>query len=159
MPAYLDTRLPSTLPLQGFAACITELVSGRGDVNKCRNDGASPIFAAAVRGNSECIPQLAALRGDVNKCNNDGVSPLHIAARYGQTACITAILSCGGNANAFISDGRSPLYMAAENGNMATNPALKSSFLTAAIRTNAETMGLLPFTSWLRKAVPPALRS
>jgi len=40
-----------------------------GDVNKCANNGESPIYVAAYNGHKECVQALVSSGGDVNKCD------------------------------------------------------------------------------------------
>ena len=54
-----------------------QIFSG-GDVNKCDNDGRSPIYIAASSGHSACISQLLASRADARSTYN-GTSALDIA--------------------------------------------------------------------------------
>jgi ankyrin repeat protein len=69
-----------------------------GDVNKCDNDGGSPIYIAAQKGHADCLNILLAAGGDVNKCMNDGCSPIFIAAFKGHADCLIILLAAGADA-------------------------------------------------------------
>jgi ankyrin repeat protein len=88
-----------------------------GDVNKCNNNSASPIYIASANGHAECLRLLLAAGGDVNKCNNNSASPIYIASANGHAECLRLLLAAGGDVNKCnIYDFRSPIYIAAFNG-------------------------------------------
>jgi ankyrin repeat protein len=87
-----------------------------GDVNKCGNDGQSPILMAALNGHAECLKLLLAAGGDVNKCDNNGSSPILMAALNGHAECLKLLLAAGGDVNKCDNNGSSPIYVAAQKG-------------------------------------------
>jgi ankyrin repeat protein len=60
----------------GLPIRSSKLFASGGDVNKCHNDGVSPIYVAAFNGHAECLKLLLAAGGDVNKCSKAGFSPI-----------------------------------------------------------------------------------
>ena len=49
----------------GHADCLELLLGAGGDVNKCSDDGSSPIFTAACYGHADCLEVLLGAGGDV----------------------------------------------------------------------------------------------
>jgi ankyrin repeat protein len=76
----------------GHADCLKLLLAAGGDVNKCMNDGASPIFIAAQSGHADCLNLLLGAGADPRSRFN-GTSALDIARRKGHTACVRALES------------------------------------------------------------------
>ena len=51
---------------------------------KWSEDGQSPIFLAAVKGQIQMIQRLIKAKADVNMANHDARAPLALAAEFGQ---------------------------------------------------------------------------
>ena len=105
---------------KGHADCLQLLLAAGGDVNKCDNDGFSPILIASQFGQSAALGILLLAGGDVSHVlttgPNKGASPLWALAFSGRTECLEQLLMKGCDINSCTDDGRSPVYVAAENG-------------------------------------------
>ena len=66
------------------------LLAAGGDVNKCRNDGLSPIYTAAGNGHAECLKLLLASRADP-RSSWKGTSAMEAARQKGHTECVRAL--------------------------------------------------------------------
>jgi ankyrin repeat protein len=98
----------------GHNVIVAQLVSARGDVNKCNKNGASPLYVASQNGHGAIISTLVLARGDVTKCRNDGTSPIYVAAQNGHSDIIAQLVSAGGNVNTCDNEGASPIFVAAQ---------------------------------------------
>jgi ankyrin repeat protein len=85
-------------------------------VNKCKNNGASPVIIPAQVGHGECIRRLHEIGSDANKCNNNGASPVIIAAQVGHVECIRLLHELGTDVNKCSNNGNSSLHIAAYCG-------------------------------------------
>ena len=60
---------------------------GGGDVNKCDNNGFSPIYVAAQNGHAECLQLLLASRADP-RSSWKGTSALDTARKRNHAECV-----------------------------------------------------------------------
>jgi ankyrin repeat protein len=67
------------------------------DVNKCRDNGTSPLFTACQKGHLDIVLQLLdkKVNTDVNKCRDNGASPLFIACQNGHDKIVVILLTHG----------------------------------------------------------------
>ncbi len=75
----------------GHSQCIEVLHRLGADVNKAKNDGATPTLIAAAKGHSQCIEVLHRLGADVNQARNDGATPIQIAEQQGHSEVVEVI--------------------------------------------------------------------
>jgi ankyrin repeat protein len=64
------------------------LTEGNADVDKPKNNGCTPLFAAAEQGKTEVVKLLLRGGADKNKANNYGTTPLMKAKRNGHQAIV-----------------------------------------------------------------------
>ena len=104
----------------GHTECLQLLLAAGGDVNKCNNDGRSPILIASQFGQSAALSTLLLAGGDVSQLMtsgpNKGASPLWALAFSGRTECLEQLLLKSCDINLCTDDGRSAVYVAAEKG-------------------------------------------
>ena len=62
---------------------VNILLSKRFNVNQCKSNGASPLYAACQNGRESIVQLLLCHRADANICMNDGAGPLFVACQIG----------------------------------------------------------------------------
>jgi ankyrin repeat protein len=89
------------------------------DVNQARTeDGATPLYIAAYKGQLN-VAQLLLDRGaEVNQAETNGATPLYIAAALGQLDVAKLLLDRGAKVNQAEINGVTPLYIAAQEGQL-----------------------------------------
>ena len=70
------------------------------DVNKTKNDGASPLFIASQEGHLEIVKALIAAGADINKKTYE-YSPLYMAAVTESLEIVEALLAAGADVNIY----------------------------------------------------------
>jgi ankyrin repeat protein len=100
----------------GHAEAIKALIAGGADVNKARNNGATPVYIATKNGHAEAIIALIAGGADVNKAMEDGATPVYIAAQNGHAEAIKALIEKGADVNKARNNGATPLMIASQIG-------------------------------------------
>jgi serine/threonine-protein phosphatase 6 regulatory ankyrin repeat subunit B len=82
-------------------------------VDKCMDDGASPLYIACQKGHLDIVEKLLYnVNTDVNKCIECGRSPLYIACQNGHVNIVKIILKKGADIYKSIYDGTVPLHAA-----------------------------------------------
>ena len=95
---------------------IKQLVDAGASIDAQTNDGETPLFVAAQKGNLIAVKAFIDAKARVDLGNKDGVTPLHIAAQNGNVELVELLLKSGADINAVNKDGETPLHMAAEKG-------------------------------------------
>ena len=89
-------------PTQAHCGCppVQALIEGGADVDKASNDGATPLYMAAQKGQLKVLHLLVKATADINKSMNGGVTPLMVAAWQGHADCLRLLLGAGADAAA-----------------------------------------------------------
>ena len=75
-PVVVDEATPAFMAAQFGHTTMVQLLYGLGaDVHRARNDGRSPIHAAALRGYDKTMLLLLSLRGSIGAQDNEGRTP------------------------------------------------------------------------------------
>ena len=99
------------------AQSVREAIDAGVDINVKRDDGGTPLHAAAGSGNLTVIQALLDAGADVHAKDDDGETPLHAAAAFGRSPrVIQALLDAGADVHAKDDDGETPLHAAAAFG-------------------------------------------
>ncbi|VDI52696.1 Hypothetical predicted protein [Mytilus galloprovincialis] len=64
----------------GHVNVVKELLPHSVGINKCDNNGVSPLYKASQNGHVDVVKELLQHSADVHKCTNDGTSPLQIVS-------------------------------------------------------------------------------
>ncbi|CAG2184945.1 unnamed protein product [Mytilus edulis] len=86
------------------------------DVNKCRKDGASPLFVACQEGNLEIATELLERHAVVNQQLSDGATPLFIACQNGHLPIVELLLQAGADVDRRTRAGSSPIIVSSLMG-------------------------------------------
>ena len=101
--------------------------AGTGGVDCQDDDGWTPLFVAASRGNLACVEALIALGADLElPMRRPSLTPLHVASHKGHAACVRALLRAGADVDSEDTESSTPLMDAAESGSVETCLALIS---------------------------------
>ncbi len=92
------------------------------DPNPARQDGSTPIYAAAAAGHLQVVQYLASVLDDLMILDwptlpNDGAAPIHAAAQQGFLEVVKFLVDYTNDPNARLHDGTTPIYLAAQKGN------------------------------------------
>jgi ankyrin repeat protein len=79
------------------------------DVNKARNNGATPLLMAAQFGNETLVRALIKAGADVNRASNEGVTPLFVAAGFDHETVVRVLIELGADINKAAENGGTPL--------------------------------------------------
>ena len=84
------------------------------------NDGCTPLWIAASRGNSKCIEQLIKQGADLNEfMKTNGATPLHVACQNNRKLVVDLLLAANCDINRAPSwDRVTPLMVAIDNGHI-----------------------------------------
>ena len=96
----------------GHLDVLDLLVSHRGDIHRCRKDGASPLYIAAQHGNMDMCKKLLQLGASSRVALSCGAVALHVAAHRGHTDLVELLVKNGDDVNAQDLKGTTPLYEA-----------------------------------------------
>ena len=91
---------------------------GTAQVNAVDADGATPLAAAARRGDIETARFLASRGGRVGTGDDALTAPLLAAARRGDAPLVRELLEAGASADAADADQRTPLHVASAEGHV-----------------------------------------
>jgi ankyrin repeat protein len=140
---------------QGHAVVVSALLKAganaaeiwHSDLDKCelainlRKEIATPLYAAALKGNIAEVELLIAEGAIVDEGNNEGKTPLYVAALKGHEAVVKQLIAAGADANAGLADGCSPLLVAAAHGHEAVVELLEKAGGARVPREIAVTQG------------------
>ncbi|XP_071126784.1 ankyrin-1-like [Mytilus edulis] len=101
---------------EGSHELVDPLLQNVVDVNRCDNDGESPLYVACARGYTYIVNILLKTEVDVNKCNRMDDSPLNVACMAGYIDIVKRLLSKAADVNLFNLEEESPLHMACTGG-------------------------------------------
>ncbi|GIV20395.1 MAG: hypothetical protein KatS3mg023_2146 [Armatimonadota bacterium] len=92
------------------------LKAGANPLSRESISGATPLHAAAIRGDPSIAEMLKTFYPSVDIADNEGRTPLHWAAQVDSYRMVEWLLKHGANPNAKSSTGQTPLHMAAIMG-------------------------------------------
>jgi ankyrin repeat protein len=120
---FVGGNTPSFVAAQEDRLYILKLLIAAGaDVHMARDDGLTPLHAAAELGHADVVSVLIeTVDVDLNAALTDdedapGVTPLFFAAQENRLAVVTLLLAAGADVNKACADGYTPLHIAAELG-------------------------------------------
>ncbi|XP_076079493.1 uncharacterized protein LOC143049705 isoform X3 [Mytilus galloprovincialis] len=87
-------------------------------VNLCNCRGASPLYAATIKGHKEIVKLLLDNKADSNKCTDDRVSPLYVVCQNNHIEIVKILLDNKADINKCKDDGVSPLFIACHNNHI-----------------------------------------
>ena len=70
---------------------MNALIAARADLNKARDDGATPLYKAAQEGHIEVVNALLRAGANQNLATDNGLSPLSVAQLNGHTEVVQAL--------------------------------------------------------------------
>ncbi|CAC5366874.1 unnamed protein product [Mytilus coruscus] len=85
--------------------------------DKCKDNGASPLFIACLNNNIEIVKLLLDNMTDINKCIGDGMTPLYIACSCNRIEIVKMLLYNKADVNRCTNEGMSPLTIACKKNN------------------------------------------
>ncbi|MDE1151425.1 MAG: ankyrin repeat domain-containing protein [Micavibrio sp.] len=100
------------------------LASTKANIDMPDDDGATPLFYAARRGNRDAAQLLLAKHAAVDARDRWQATPLCRAAHAGHTQVIATLLKAGADANAAAENGYTPLFYAVSRGHLAAGHEL-----------------------------------
>ncbi|XP_063426126.1 uncharacterized protein LOC134709933 [Mytilus trossulus] len=86
------------------------------NINRCTNNGQSPIMMAYGHGQIKIVEILLDSGADYNKQDKRGQSLIMMACGHGQIEIVKMLLDRGADSNKCNDDGQSPIMMACEHG-------------------------------------------
>jgi serine/threonine-protein phosphatase 6 regulatory ankyrin repeat subunit B len=90
--------------------CVKYLLDAGAHVNSARNDGVTPIIAAAEHGHAECLKMLLSQdKADVDAARRDGSSAIGVAVIHHHHAAIQVLIDAFCDVNSARQDGMTPL--------------------------------------------------
>lgn len=128
----------------GHEKVVTALLKQGALVNRCGNDGRSPLHETASKGNVGLCKQLLQAKASVKATMRGGWTPLHAAAHQGHLQVTQLLSKAGAELEAETADGWTPLFMAAHGGreemveHLKAAGASKEAAMSAAERTRHE---------------------
>ena len=78
------------------------------DPDKARNDGATPMFAAAQNGHADALQLLLQAKADPDKAKDNGVTPMFAAAHSGHADALQLLLQAKADPDKARDDGATP---------------------------------------------------
>lgn len=93
---------------------VADVLLGNGaNKNARNNDGETPLYWAARKGNAAVAELLLARGADANSKDQNGEDPLHMAALEGHKDVVAMLLASGADVNGKNRYGQEPLHLAA----------------------------------------------
>ena len=133
MEGSVDLKLFNS-SFDGDLEGVTSALSAGGRVNHRNRQGATPLIAAAQKGNSDICRLLLAHGGNVNERHpGTNFTPLHFATFKGQEASVEVLLSWGAEVDA---QDYAPLYAACQEGHLASALRLLKAGATVTLPNN-----------------------
>lgn len=114
---YNDTVLLQCC-FKGDVPFIQWCLSHSVDVNQCRINGISPLYASSQRSHIRILEILLDNKADINKCKDDGTSPLFIACRKGYKDIVNILLDNKADIDKCTVNKTSPLFVACHNNHV-----------------------------------------
>jgi len=71
------------------------LIDANADVNKATNEGATPLYIAANKGDGLVVLELIGAGADINKATYDGLTPLYAATRLDHAPIVELLRDIG----------------------------------------------------------------
>ena len=71
------------------------LIDSNADVNKTTNEGATPLYIAANKGDGLVVLELIGAGADINKATYDGLTPLYAATRLDHSPIVELLRDIG----------------------------------------------------------------
>ncbi|CAH1131964.1 unnamed protein product [Ceutorhynchus assimilis] len=96
--------------------CLAFLLANNVDINKCSNDGRTPLHMTAIHGRFTRSKSLIDGGALIDCADKNGSTPLHIAAQYGHDLLANTLLSVGASPTKKGYEGRTPLHMCCLSG-------------------------------------------
>jgi cytohesin len=103
---------------KGNVVQIRQFAQQGADTTTPDQNGATPVYAAALNGHVDAIRALVELGADVSTPMVDGATPVYAAASNGHVDAIRALVELGADVSTPMVDGATPVYAAAENGHV-----------------------------------------
>ena len=79
----------------GYAPVVRALIDRGADIDKARNNGATPLYIASQNGHVDVVRMLLEQGADIHKARDDGVTPLYIASQKGHVEVVRMLLEQG----------------------------------------------------------------
>ncbi|MCE3255256.1 MAG: uncharacterized protein K0R25_750 [Rickettsiaceae bacterium] len=99
----------------GHPEYLKVLLENRANPNKADNEGITPLYIAAEKGDIECV-KILAKKTDLNKASKSGATPLLIAIQSNHSECVDILLESGADPYKTDMQGASPASMAVYAG-------------------------------------------
>ncbi|ENN75031.1 hypothetical protein YQE_08346, partial [Dendroctonus ponderosae] len=118
----LDNNVAGQAPLHVAAAskdgvdCLAFLLENGVNINRCSNDGRTPLHMTAIHGRFTRSKTLIDHGALIDVADKNGSTPLHIAAQYGHDILANTLLSFGASPTRKGYEGRTPLHMCCLSG-------------------------------------------
>ncbi|VDI35475.1 Hypothetical predicted protein, partial [Mytilus galloprovincialis] len=101
---------------EGHINIVQLLLENKADINKCKDDEASPLFIACQQGHKDIVQRLLDHNADINKCNKCEESPLYASCEFNKADIVHLLLNNNADINKCSVDEMSPLFIACQVG-------------------------------------------